>query len=1137
MSLLLQSIILAPSILWQALFQPSKIPAFAAGGAQNEKKITLAGLWWGMFFGTAAGFGHYALYGDLKISIFFAAAVAVAFAVAFAGAFALAFAGAFAVAFAGMLAAAGAFTSAFADGAGAASTGVATAAFAVAVAFAGMLAVTDAVADAVTVAVSFFIFLLSGAGFVLGSFFNPVIVPVLLSIFAGCWLLIALKGFDKIKLAEFTIAGIFFLSLFCAGLAGGAGLQGLRPMETLLWPVSFLFGYFFAGQFDFVSENRKYQKNREEKTGVQGVGHRAFARNQKGMVLLAPLVGLLLFALTSWEKAAPYQAHLKILAPAFALIPVFILHLPDYLLCLPVWAMQRRHMAHLTGKTRELQKAYRGSLLFTHEMLYFPLPGLNRIISLLAQTREIGIPGAVAEINRLYAFSFQHKQAEKAVIRLAEDKQTAHQYIHFLLAEKNIPLLRTLAAANPVAQFYLALLDPERAAPSFRTGGHTHRTDLLRHHELFAYQKSFLSFLTPRRSKQTSLAAPHSLKSRLVWVLAQLQGLEGYRFNDEICDSLAKAHRWLTAEQAGTLAVGPDQPFPPATAAASPYLAAFAKLMRRLVQITGNLAAVTDTERFETRRDLLSDKMAALKALARELTFDPPFDRLWYEALLHGAALLEREIELFGGSARPVIHLRNTTLLTSPESQKLFFSLENEGRAPAEDLCVSFDPLPEPLGPMEPGPVRLPLLETGTTREVVLILMAPRPAALHLSGKLIFRDRTGTEKTLPFSFALQVRERPRTFKKITPNPYIAGNPLSAKSALYFGREDAYKYIDEHILSGDTINTIVCYGLRRTGKSSLLKRIAAVGLSDTRLVPVYLDMQGVDDEADFYDSLARTVARGLGLEPPEQTTGFGPFKSFLRLYLSKAGNKLPIVLFDEFEELQMRVESGKMTREVFSHLRHLMQHQQGLAFLFCGTHLLEEMKADYWSIFFNTATYLRISFLSEVDTRRLIREPVAGRMSYDDLAADHIFKMTGGQPYLTQLTCSLLVDYLNIEQRNDAGINDVDVVVARLIEEDKDQFSIWLWEQARPLERLVLAACAEEMGEKLMETVAFSNLYNRVLRVDPKLTRKACADTLDRLVNREVLHEREARYRFSVNLFRQWIAQKHPLYKLKDSYEP
>ena len=69
------------------------------------------------------------------------------------------------------------------------------------------------------------------------------------------------------------------------------------------------------------------------------------------------------------------------------------------------------------------------------------------------------------------------------------------------------------------------------------------------------------------------------------------------------------------------------------------------------------------------------------------------------------------------------------------------------------------------------------------------------------------------------------------------------------------------------------------------------------------------------------------------------------------------------VFDEFEAFENLVEKGILPPTLFSYLRHLMQHGNGLNFIFVGTRRLEEMTTDYWSVLFNIALYRKISFLT------------------------------------------------------------------------------------------------------------------------------------------------------------------------------
>jgi hypothetical protein len=71
---------------------------------------------------------------------------------------------------------------------------------------------------------------------------------------------------------------------------------------------------------------------------------------------------------------------------------------------------------------------------------------------------------------------------------------------------------------------------------------------------------------------------------------------------------------------------------------------------------------------------------------------------------------------------------------------------------------------------------------------------------------------------------------------------------------------------------------------------------------------------------------------------------------------------------------------------------MIQHTNNLSVIFCGTHRMEELAADYWSVLFNISLYKHVAFLSHQEALRLIQEPVADyNMRYDDLALDKMWQ--------------------------------------------------------------------------------------------------------------------------------------------------
>ncbi|NIM15456.1 MAG: AAA family ATPase [Candidatus Aminicenantes bacterium] len=495
--------------------------------------------------------------------------------------------------------------------------------------------------------------------------------------------------------------------------------------------------------------------------------------------------------------------------------------------------------------------------------------------------------------------------------------------------------------------------------------------------------------------------------------------------------------------------------------------------------------------------------------------------------------MLEQEIKLLQGAAALSIELKNREVLASEEERKLYFEIRNKGQELAADVSITLQVDSPAISFPNCTKTDIDIIESGKSKEISFSITPHVPAKTILKGTLTFSDRVMEGKRESFAFPVTILKKSAEFKEIK-NPYIVGQPLKGNAPLFFGREDAHEFIDKNILASGGHHTIVCHGLRRTGKTSLLYRIGTQGLTDKRLIPINIDMQGIDDEKDFYHTLSNAIIEELSLQSASPVENFYRFKGFLKDIKPQLGKRIIVLMVDEFEELQMRVEERKISKSVFSNIRHLMQHEEKLIFLFCGTHQLQEMSADYWSIFFNTAIYFRISHLKREDAIRLIKEPVKDQLTYDDLAVEQILKMTNGQPYLTQLICRTLVNDLNEnKKRNDALIDDVDDVVEHIINEGKEHFSQHIWDESSQLERLIISAAAEELTHKQLDHVGPDAIFDKIKQLLPDFSRKQSMEALDKLVSKEILAERNLRYWFPVNLLRKWIAARYPLRKVRE----
>jgi hypothetical protein len=360
--------------------------------------------------------------------------------------------------------------------------------------------------------------------------------------------------------------------------------------------------------------------------------------------------------------------------------------------------------------------------------------------------------------------------------------------------------------------------------------------------------------------------------------------------------------------------------------------------------------------------------------------------------------------------------------------------------------------------------------------------------------------------------------------------------------MFVGRQDVFDFVRENLFGAYQNNVIVLHGQRRTGKTSVLYRLGEV-LADTH-VCVLVDMQGkaARGEAEFLYSIADDIAyalenKGITVDlPPRRDFDESPeffFRSrFLRGVYEALEPRNLMLMFDEFEELQKRVEDGKLTADIFPYLRNLMQHERKVDFVFAGTHKLEELGAEYWSILFNIAAYKKVTFLEKESVTRLITEPVAPYgMEYDPLALERIYQVAAGHPYFTQLVCHELVAYHNETQRSYMTTTDIDAALERIIERGEAHFK-YIWAESSTAQRLTLLALAELL-ESCCDLPTVDEVAALLEKRGRPLERSSLLEALNNLESRDILMRSDLRsnlYRFRVDLVRRWIYATRPAYE-------
>jgi len=386
----------------------------------------------------------------------------------------------------------------------------------------------------------------------------------------------------------------------------------------------------------------------------------------------------------------------------------------------------------------------------------------------------------------------------------------------------------------------------------------------------------------------------------------------------------------------------------------------------------------------------------------------------------------------------------------------------------------------------------------------------------------------------------------RRFREI-PNPYIAGKPI-IEPGMFFGREDIFSFIKEKFSRNAKDITIVLYGGRRTGKTSIMYQIANGRLGQD-FVPVFIDMQemaGVDAH-DFFRSIAQKVDRKhtssfdisdedrgdldqlLGDLDDKGKSAYQSFNKYITTVASMMKDSYLIFLIDEYELLEDKVSDGDLTDEIFTYLRHLMQNINNLAFIFSGSRDFARRERKEWSLMFNMAQPKEVSFLSHENAIALITVPVKDYVQYDRKAIDRILRLTSAHPFFVQALCLRIIEELNERQQNKINIEQVQRACNDIVENAPFHLP-YVWNELNDDGKILTALLAEVIqdGESYIPPdEVMPKMPEYGLKYDLPDVNKIIAQLME-----EQLIEKKPEqnlYRFQMDLIREWVRVEHPVW--------
>ncbi|NER08377.1 MAG: AAA family ATPase, partial [Okeania sp. SIO3C4] len=337
-------------------------------------------------------------------------------------------------------------------------------------------------------------------------------------------------------------------------------------------------------------------------------------------------------------------------------------------------------------------------------------------------------------------------------------------------------------------------------------------------------------------------------------------------------------------------------------------------------------------------------------------------------------------------------------------------------------------------------------------------------------------------------------------------------------------------LEELWVMSSQLQSVVLYGHRRMGKTSILRNFANCSGSDIQVV--YVNLQNLaaisQGMGEVFLAIGDEISVALNFPPPDtdellrlpQRT----FKLYLKQAIQKLENKCLIIALDEFEEIENLINAQQLPPNFMAVLRGFVQMSPKIAFAFAGLHTLEEMTEDYFQPFFASVIPIRIGFLNRATTSQLLANPNPDfLLTYEPEAMDRIYDLTFGQPYLVQLLGFLLVRRYN-DQMFEQGrpresvftVADVEAVIRQneLFQNGRYYFT-GVWGQAAqdaPGQQDILRGLADYPEGCSRATIQeITGLEESILN-----------DALETLARHDVIIETEGNLRFAVELFRRWV---------------
>ena len=525
----------------------------------------------------------------------------------------------------------------------------------------------------------------------------------------------------------------------------------------------------------------------------------------------------------------------------------------------------------------------------------------------------------------------------------------------------------------------------------------------------------------------------------------------------------------------------------------------------------------------------------------------------------HVNSLIEEEYAEMNRTSGAELHLQLMVekYLQGPQGElRLQFAVSNRtGCSPASSVRIRLGPDGSEYFRADPWEQEVTsTLRGGETHEAQMVVYpqdaAASDRAFSITATARFRNRLGEDKhTADHAWTVGLY-RDEEFQPLE-NPYAPfaeGGPVDDPE-MFFGRNEFLSRLETSLRSRAGRKSIVMFGQKRAGKSSIIEHLRRRLADSDDVLPVSFSLQEIVSDLSEAALLHRIV-QGISevledlrlegrdvpeLSPPcidemhsNATLRFLQVMSGLIRAMNRRSSGLHIVLLiDEFTEIFKAIRNERIPREFMKAWKAIIEKGYFSSVL-VGQDIMPAFKAAFPNEFGVTED-IRVTYLDEAAARALVQRPI-GEERFAGDAVRRLLDLTANSPYYTMMFCARLVDYMNATRSMVVTAADILTVKNHMLlgddrrQDDRrltaDKFDNLLAAgdgvQDSGIDpehtHAVCAAIARTGGEGWCARESMGHLFE-----DAELDR-----LLSDLESRDVIERKGTAYRLRVGLFRDWL---------------